>query len=363
MSRPSALSVNAVMKKNERKNLAAALNSLLVAPSFNRELVHESSPLRPIFKNDYGHEPTRRAIHLRGSRLHGMVFGHSAEERAISMQRVIVCVCLAAAAFGTACGSDSDGGAGAAPVESAGATGAGGSTVIGTPVLIDPDATGYVSAPLFGIQGAWYAFGDGMGPDGTAATSDCVAKGMHLASECSTVTTPTFGSFANTAGKMCTSGTAAKVINRTTGIMLCPTNLADCDLSNLTGAGIGLDLNNAGADGGMGKLPFDAVAAEIIGIQFTLEMLPLTGLRVEFPTDTTADTAAIWKPHRYTNTSPLVEGLNTILFKDAIQADFVKSRMALDASRLVSIQFHVPTSTTSSAAYSFCISGMSVLTE
>src|SRR4051812_13055348 len=101
-----------------------------------------------------------------------MVFGHSAEERAISMQRVIVCVCLGAAAFGTACGSDSDGGgsAGAAPVGSAGATGDGGSTAIGTPVLIDPDATGFVSAPLLGIQGAWYAFGDGIGPDGSPAT-------------------------------------------------------------------------------------------------------------------------------------------------------------------------------------------------
>lgn len=313
--------------------------------------------------------------------------------------RLIVCVCLGAAALGVACGGRSErggagtagapavagagdapvtgeggapvgegdapfAGSGAALVAVAGAAGGGGSTVIGTPVSIDPDATGFVSAPKLGIQGAWYTFGDGMGPDGTAATSDCVAKGMHLPSECSTVTTPAFGPFTNTAGKMCTSGIAAKVINLTTGTMHCPSLSTDCDFSNLVGAGIGLDLNNAGADGGMGKLPFDAGAANIIGVQFTLEMLPLAGVRVEFPTDTTEDTAAIWKPRRAKNyTSPLIEGLNTIFFEDLVQPDFVRSPVAFDPSRLVSIRFHVPTSTTSSTAYNFCISGMSVLVE
>lgn len=288
---------------------------------------------------------------------------------------LIVCVCLGAAAFGAACGGENEGGggsagaapvggAGAPPVAGAGDTGAGGSTVMGTPVLINPDATGFVSAPMLGIQGAWYAYSDGMGPDGMSATSDCVAKGMHLASECSTVTTPAFGSFPNTAGRMCTSGTVAQVISRTTGSMLCPITSADCDFTNMFGAGIGLDLNDAGADGGMGKLPFDAVAAKIIGIQFTLEMPTLTGLALEFPTDTTADFPAIWKQQKARNYgSPLVEGLNTVLFKDAIQPDFVMPRMALDPSRLVSIQFHVLSAPLSSAAYSFCISGLSVLTE
>jgi hypothetical protein len=311
---------------------------------------------------------------------------------------LVVCVCLGAAAFGAACDSGSDGGgsagagtptagappiggagappvggagappvggAGAPPVGGAGAPGGGGAPVTGgTPVAIDPDATGFVSAPTLGIQGSWYAYGDGMGPDGMAATGNCIAKGMHMAAECSSVTMPTFGSFANTTGKMCTSGTVAKVINLTTGTMKCPTLSTDCDYSNIFGAGIGLDLNNAGADGGTGKMPFDAVTAKIVGISFNVEMLPLTGLRVEFPTDTTPDTAAIWKPQKAKNyTSPLVEGPNVIMFADVVQPDYIKPALPLDASKIVSIQFHVPTTTTASAAYSFCISGMSVITQ
>jgi hypothetical protein len=314
---------------------------------------------------------------------------------------LIVCVCLAAGAIAVGCdngGSDSAGGGGAsavagagnlpgnvagappagggAPPAGAGAPPAGGGAPpagggappagggsVGTEVPLPSDMTGFVSVTQLGIQGAWYAYGDGVGPDGMAATGNCQKVGMHLAAECSSITAPLFGEFPNTDSKMCTSGTVAKVINLT-GMTGCPATSASCDYSNIFGAGIGLDVNNAGNDGGMGKLPLNLTAAGIIGLAFDIDMVPLTGLRVEFPTATTADTAAIWKPNKAKNyTSPLAVGHNQILFADVIQPDYVKPMAAkLDPTSLVSIQFHVPTTTSASAAYSFCISNLSAIT-
>jgi hypothetical protein len=186
---------------------------------------------------------------------------------------------------------------------------------------------------------------------------------MHMASECSSVTTPTFGSFPNTDSKMCTTGHVAKVINLT-GMTTCPATSTACDYSNMFGAGIGLDVNNAGLDGGTGKMTLNLTAAGIIGIAFDIDAVPLTGLRVEFPTDTTADTAAIYKPQKAKNyTSPLVTGHNEILFTDVIQPDYIKPPAALDPTKLVSIQFHVPTTTTAAADYMFCISNLSAITS
>ena len=298
---------------------------------------------------------------------------------------LVVCVCLAAAAVAVGCdngGDDSAGGAGApsgagaptggggapvggggAPVGGGGApVGGGGAPAAGTDVLLPSDATGYVKVETLGVQGAWYSYGDGIGPDGMAATGNCQAVGMHMAAECSTITAPLFGSFDNMDSKMCTSGTVAKVIDLT-GKTGCPATSASCDYSNIFGAGIGLDVNNAGGDAGAVKLPLDMTAAGVIGISFDIDAVPLTGLRVEFPTDTTANTAAIWKPAKTKNyTSPLAAGHNVILFSDVIQPDYIMGAAKLDATKLVSIQFHVPTTTTASAAYTFCISNLAAVT-
>src|ERR1700743_1965947 len=113
---------------------------------------------------------------------------------------LIVCVCLGAvAAIGAGCdnASDSTGGAGSgssgAPATSAGAgnttagtssgtagsvaaagtTSTAGSTGSGTHVPLPSDDTGFVQVATLGIQGAWYAYGDGIGSDGMAASSNC----------------------------------------------------------------------------------------------------------------------------------------------------------------------------------------------
>ena len=218
-----------------------------------------------------------------------------------------------------------------------------------------PDPTGYVDVGATGmtmIKGAWYAYGDGIGSDGTTGTGDCELKGMHAVSDCSQITTPSFGTFPNTAGKMCTMGTAAKVINLTTAAMP--------DYNNIWGAGIGLDLNNGGGDAGAMKLPYNATMNGVIGMAFDIDSVPLAGLRVEFPTKT-ATNAAFWGGDQML--SPVMKGHNEILWTKVTGPFYDTVAPPFDPTTIYSIQFHVPTSTTASASYQFCISNLSAILQ
>jgi hypothetical protein len=295
---------------------------------------------------------------------------------------LFVCVCLGAVvAVGAGCGSSDDssstagtagtgtGGSGA----NTGGTSSGGTTA-GTAVPLPSDMTGYVSVPTLGIQGAWYPYGDGIGPDALPTDGDCEKAG-HAVTDCSTITTPvpTDKTFTNTNSVMCTSGTVAMVLSLT-GKTDCPAVSADCDYSAMFGAGIGIDLNNGGNDGGMGKQPFDAQAAGVIGFSFDIvdrtgapAAVPLTLLRIEFPTPTTTDTAAIWKWQKAKNyASPVAMGHNVIMFTDVTQPDYVAgysvATSALDTKNIVSVQFHVPTTTGAKGPYSFCVGNFSAIT-
>ena len=98
------------------------------------------------------------------------------------------------------------------------------------------------------VLGAWYSYGDWYNP--AAGAGDCAVKGMYTADQCSSIAMPVPGEpFANTGGKMCTSGNAAKVL--------------EMNYSAIWGTGIGFDTNNGGADVGGVKSPWDAVAAGI----------------------------------------------------------------------------------------------------
>lgn len=240
----------------------------------------------------------------------------------------------------------------------AGASGAPGRFATAEAIL-PVDATGFVSLPTLGIRGAWYGYGDGQGSDGTVASSDCVKLGMHSPADCSAISTPPFGYFPQiTPGKMCTSGTAAEVVNGRVG---CTPPVTTCwDFRYLYGAGIGLDLNNAGSDASTSKQPFNATMDSIVGISFDLDAPPLSGLRVEFPTLGTEDLAAIWKPGT-SNLSPLVAGHNVLLFADVASPTFVKPAVPFDPTKLLSVQFHVPARNSAPAAYSFCISNLAVV--
>jgi hypothetical protein len=241
-------------------------------------------------------------------------------------------LCAAAAAVGCS-SSSSPGDAGSSSI----------------PLVPDPD--GFVDIATTGdtgIQGAWYAYGDGIGATGMPP-GDCQNAG-HLDSECSKIETPV-GKFTNTAGKMCTKGTVAKIIGMT-AMPLSP------DYAKIWGAGIGLDLNNPG--GAVGKSAIDATAKGLKGIEFDLDMRPLPGLRVEVEaTDTNGSEAGndYWGATASYPPSPVMAGTNTITWDK-----FVGPKgHVFSPSMLRGIQFHVPASTTAAGTYEFCISNMKVL--
>jgi len=254
---------------------------------------------------------------------------------------------MAASAIGC---DDSGGGGGTGGSSSTGGTSSGtgggstGGASSGTGVPITPDATGWVDKGMneAGVQGAWYAYGDGA--EGGVPPGTCQKAG-HADAECSVITTPAAGMFTNVGGKMCTSGTVAKVLAM--------------DYANMWGAGIGLDLNNSGGATAV-KAEFDASAYK--GISFEIDTPPVAGLRVEFPSkETEAGTAGgdFWGATKDYGNSPVVVGTNTVTW------DLVKGPGAtphvFSPAHILSIQFHVPTNTTSSGAYSFCISNLKLL--
>ena len=222
-------------------------------------------------------------------------------------------------------------------------------------VLITPGPTGLVlsSSNALGVQGPWYSFSDGVGGDGSTATGICEARGLHAAAQCSTVTTPAVGSFPNTGGKMCTSGKVAVVIAAvgTTGLP---------DYANITGAGIGLDLNNSG-----GAVPvrgvFNATVKGVTGLAFDLDVVTLPGLRVEFPTPTTEGTPAYWGANALFADSPAVAGTNVIRWADVRIAG--TAPLAFDPTKIESVLFHVPTTVMAAGPYSFCVSNLRLLTN
>jgi hypothetical protein len=260
-----------------------------------------------------------------------------------------------AAALLAGCG----GGGGGSGTGGKGMTGSGGT--MGGGVAIIPNDTGWVEGVdnTLGIQGAWYPYGDGTDGKSAMGNGTCQAKGMHPDSACSVITTPVPGSmtFAPSdaaSGKMCTSGTVAQVIDIVgmTGMK---------DYSNIWGAGIGLDLA-ANKDGTKGTL--DADAKGIKGISFDIDMVPTAKLRVEIAATATDNSTAgnnYWGATASYPGSPVVSGTNVIHWAEFTSPTATK--VPNDLAHLESLQFHVPTVTTGSAPYSFCIFNLKMLTE
>jgi hypothetical protein len=261
---------------------------------------------------------------------------------------------LGSLAMATGCSSTS-----ATPPQDGGGGSATGAACPGIPLVYD--LTGYTDKGGTGttnVQGAWYAYGDGIGSDGTTATGDCEKLGMHQVSECSKIDKPSFGSFPVTNGKLCTMGTAAQVINLVGGTMP--------DYNNVWGAGVGLDLNNAGGDGGV-KMPYNASTNGVTGVCFNIDMVPLAGLRVEFPTPTTTTGAAFWVRASGDQLSPVKAGKNEIRWKDVVGPFYLypppMTAPQVDQTSILSMQFHVPSATASAAPYAFCLSDITALTD
>ena len=153
-------------------------------------------------------------------------------------------------------------------------------------------------------------------------------------------------------GQMCTDGTVAKVID-IVGMTGAP------DYSNIWGTGIGLDLA-APTDSSMPKGTFDADAKGVKGLSFDIDMVPMPKLRVEIVTTATKGTTAgdnYWGATSAYPASPVKVGHNEVtwdLFKGPKGA-------ANDTAHIEAIHFHVPTTTSSSAPFSYCISNLKLL--
>jgi hypothetical protein len=199
-------------------------------------------------------------------------------------------------------------------------TGAGGSGTACPGVPIMPDAMGMVAASSnsVGIHGSWFEY------------SDCTdLKNMN----CATVTTPPASSFPNTGGKMCTSG---------------HTSMA----TGAWGAGIGLELND-----GPPQMPYDTTAHNVVGFCFQLSgaTIPSTSIRVAFPTKNNNDNAYF--------SAVTTTGQHTVLFSDTAQGSWVTTKSAFEPNAVMLLQFQIPSSTTASIPWDFCIEGLTAITQ
>jgi hypothetical protein len=250
-----------------------------------------------------------------------------------------------------------------APASGNDATGPVAEAAAGT-VPITPDPGGYVapSSNSVGIQGAWYGYGDGWGTSG-APPGDCEVKGMHMVSQCSSITSPqpamatdggdggATATFPPTAaGAMCLSGTAAKVIG------------TPPDYSNMFGIGIGLDFNNQNGVKGI----WDASMNHVVGFTFHISGVPTGGVLVEFPTtDTDAMGSDSWSITAMSD-GDYTADLNTMASdRHHLSQAFQMTGMqpAFKPSQMKSIQFHVATNIRAAISVSnLCVSNLAAVT-
>jgi hypothetical protein len=222
-------------------------------------------------------------------------------------------------------GTTGAGGSGAGGITSgtggaSGPAGVGGSGAGCPGQPITPDAMGMVAAgsnPL-AIHGSWFEY------------SDCADLNNV---NCSTVTTPAANSFANVGGKLCTSGHTSTA-------------------AGAWGAGIGLELND-----GPPQMPYDTTAHGVIGFCFQLSgtTIPSTTIRVAFPTKNNNDNAYF--------SAVSTPGQHTVLFSDTAQGSWVTTKSAFEPNAVMLLQLQIPSSTTASVPWDFCIEGLTAITQ
>lgn len=240
-----------------------------------------------------------------------------------------------------------------------GGTGDGsGSSFVG--IALTPSATGVVDNVASGVIGAWYAYGDSVGPGANAAgtdfpDSDC-AKAGFTADQCSTIAAPTPGQpfVPDPVKGMCTNGTAAQVIDSN----------GNPDYSAIYGAGIALDFNNPGGDAGAPKGYFDMTPYVGIGFDFAGDVIPSKAMRVNFPFNgESAGHTPYWEGATMTH-SPLTNGAHfEIRWADVAPQTYLEPGiLPLDETQVASIQFQVFTTNTATTPFSYCVNNLTLLT-
>jgi hypothetical protein len=260
------------------------------------------------------------------------------------------------------------------------AAGAGGATCSPSDEIpLVPDSTGWIelSGPCSaGVQGGWFAFGDQYG------NATCLDPGMHHPAECAIITTPDPSSnvFPNVNGAMHTTGVVEQILPCPPGMTTsgCPAN----DYANMWGAGIGFDFHT---DREGSRYVWDPAVYHVQGIRFTIDNVPLSGLRVEFPmllhdedaaaaspplppgstTDDHPSGAPYWGAQRNGDSkfpvSPVTVGSNTIYLSEVEPP--VLSAYTFDPARLFGVRFHAPAGGNASISYDFTISNVILFTQ
>ena len=254
-----------------------------------------------------------------------------------------------------------------------GATGTGGSSPPGTSFPLPSTSTGFVDDPVTGVVGPGYAYGDGVGPNASPATtdsanSDCVLDGGFMLSQCSQITTPTPGQpFPPTdpaTSKMCTSGVAAQVL---------PKN-GSPDYADLWGAGIGINFNEPLLDGSTAFGNFDMSPYTGIAFDFSADVLPAQSMRVSFLFQGMHGGDAPYWMGATMQASPLTGTTANPQHVEIKWADvggpFYLSQIVppvdvtqfpFDPTRVEAMQFQVFTNTAVTTPYSFCVSNLALL--
>jgi hypothetical protein len=284
---------------------------------------------------------------------------------------------------GAADGTGGAGGSGGGGHETAAGTGGesdpGSGDALASTTLV-PTAQGWVDhedvGNDVGVQGFWFAYGDqyGSGP----ADAPCTKIGLHLPSECAQVTSPPpppAVGFPNVGGRMHTTGSIERILPCPAGLTTsgCPAS----DFANMLGAGIGFDLDADSPDSGGARHLWDPARYGVIGIEFTIDAVPLAGLRVEFPillddaegaadfpplppgstTEAHSTGSPYWgaqsRGDGHYPSSPVQLGVNRVLW-----AEVAPPRLGtyqFDPARMIGVRFHVVSSASSELPYEFTI--------
>jgi hypothetical protein len=232
---------------------------------------------------------------------------------------------------------DDDGGTGGT-----GGTGGAGGSGGANPDAITWTADGWVDpmANSFGIQGPWYSYNDCMNAE--PAGLPCTMPETSMMGPDDKL------GWTASVEKICTKGVAPKVVNDSTGMPA---------YSLQWGAGIALDLNNAGGEMDV-KNDFNAVMAGVKG--FMVDIITNTtppqpaDVRVNIKTKATGDGS-----HFVTAILPAAN--LQVLFADAAQGSWVMPPSALTQEALESIQFQVYTNATAEKPFDFCVSNLRVI--
>jgi hypothetical protein len=237
-------------------------------------------------------------------------------------------------------------------------------------IPLTPTSTGFVQDATSGVVGAWYAYGDSAGSGASAtstdfADSDC-AKAGFTAGQCSMITTPTPGMpfVPDPVKGMCTSGTAAVVIDKPGTTTL--------DYSDLFGAGIGLDFNNPGGDAGV-KSPINLSGYAGVSFDFSgTNIPPGNKIRVNFPFmgENNGEDSPYWAANSTDDHSTIsTTQTNVVKWSSVLGPAYLLGQMppttppAFDPTMLLSIQFQVFTNSTSTTPYAFCVNNLTLLAK